>query len=75
MENPCVEQFISAVAQTVKPGYFEFINRLNINDCRKEIELLLKSRYDAQTAFKQPLLCLLLNFHRQTNLAFQSTST
>ncbi len=72
MENPCVEQFISAVAQSVKPGYFEFINRLNLSECRKETDLLLKSRYDTQTAFKEPLLCLLLNFHRQTNLAFQS---
>ncbi len=70
MKNPCVEQFISALAQSVKPGYFEFINRLNLNECRKD--LLLKSRYDAQTAFIEPLLCLLMNFHRQIDLAFQS---
>ena len=72
MENPCVEQFISSLAQSLEPGYPEFISRLNFSECRKEIVLLLKERYDAQTASKDPLLCLLLNFHRQTSLACQS---
>ena len=72
MENPCVEQFISSLAHSLEPGYPEFISRLNFSECRKEIDSLLKDRYDAQTASKDPLLCLLLNFHRQTSLACQS---
>ena len=73
MENPCVEQFITSLAQNLEPGYPEFISRLNFSECRKEIDVLLSDRYDAQTASKGPLLtCLLLNFHRQTSLASQS---
>ena len=75
MDNPCVEQFISSVAQSLKPGYPELINSLSFSECRKEIDSLLSNRYDAQTASKDPLLtCLLLNFHRQTSLAFQSNA-
>lgn len=73
MENPCVEQFVSSLAQSLNPGYPEFITKLNFSECRKEIDSLLDDRCDAQTASKGPLLrCLLLNFHRQTNLAYQS---
>ena len=73
MENPCVEQFISSLAQSLEPGYPEFISRLNFNECSKEVNSLLNDRCDAQSASKGPLLrCLLLNFHRQTTLACQS---
>ena len=73
MEDPCVEQFISSIAQSLEPGYPELISKFNFSECRKEIDLLLNDRYGLQTASKGPLLsCLLLNFHRQTSLAFQS---
>ncbi|CAB1425817.1 unnamed protein product [Pleuronectes platessa] len=29
MENPCVEQFVSSLAQSLTPGYREFISKLN----------------------------------------------
>ena len=73
MENPCVEQFVSSLAPSLNPGYPEFINKLNFNECNKEIDSLLNDRCDAQTASKGPLLrCMILNFHRQINLAYQS---
>lgn len=54
-------------------GYPEFINRMIFSEFRGEIISLLSDRCDAQTASKRPLLgYLLLNFHRQTSLAFQS---
>ncbi len=34
MENPCVEQFISSLAQSLKPGYPELIRRLNFSEYR-----------------------------------------
>ena len=73
MENPCVEQFISSLAQSLTPGYPEFINKLNFSECNKEIDSLLNDRCDAQTASQGPLLrCMILNFYRQINLACQS---
>ncbi|XP_056256394.1 uncharacterized protein LOC130184486 [Seriola aureovittata] len=73
MENSCVEQFISSLAQSLKPGYLEFISKLNSSECSKEIDLLLSDKGDAQTASKGPLLrCVLLNFHRQTSISLQS---
>ena len=38
MENPCVEQFISSLAQSLTPGYPEFINKLNFSECNKDKE-------------------------------------
>ncbi|XP_037628624.1 uncharacterized protein LOC119489809 isoform X2 [Sebastes umbrosus] len=73
MENPCVELFISSLAQSLNPGCPELISRLSFSECRKEMESLLIDRCDAQTASKDSLLkCLLLIFHRQTSLAIQS---
>lgn len=73
MENPCVEQFMSSLAQSLNPGYPEFISRLNFSDCRKELDLLLNEKRDAQTASKGPLLrCMLLILHRQTSLSVQT---
>ena len=73
MENPCVELFISSVAQSLNPGCPELISRLSFSECRKEMESLLTDRCDAQTASKDSLFkCLLLIFHRQTSLAVQS---
>ena len=76
MESPCVEQFVSSLAQSVKPGWPEFISRLILIECNEEIVILLKDRCDAQTAPRgQWLRCLLLIFHRQTSLAVQSKTT
>ena len=73
MDNPCVEQFVFSLAQSLTPGYPEFISKLNFSECNKEIDSLLNDRYDAQPASKGPLLrCMILNFHRQINLACQS---
>ena len=73
MDNPCVEQFVFSLAQSLTPGYPEFISKLNFSECNKEIDSLLNDRCDAQPASKGPLLrCMILNFHRQINLACQS---
>lgn len=73
MEIPYVEQFISTLAQKLKPGYSEFTSKLNFSECRREIDSLLNDRCDAQPSFKRTLLtCLLLNFQRQTSLVLQS---
>ena len=76
MESPCVERFISSLAQSVKPGCPEVISRLNVIECNEEIESLYKDSCDVQNASTGQLLrCLLLIFHRQTSLAVQSKST
>ena len=76
MDNPCVERFISSLAQSVKPGCPIVISRLNLIECNKEIEFLLKDSCDLQTASTGQLLRYLLKiFHRQTSSAVQSKTT
>ena len=73
MESPIVESFISSIAQSVGPSYLEFINKMNSNECRKEIDSLLIDRCEAQTPSEGLLLkCFLLILHRQISLASQS---
>ena len=75
MENPCLEQFISSLAQSLNPGCPELINRLSLVECNEEINSLFSNKCDAQTASDRSLLkCLLLIFHRQTTLALQDNA-
>ena len=75
MESLCAERFISSLAQSVKPGWPEFISRLNLIECNEEIEILLKDRCDTQTAPRgQWLRCLLLTFTGKPALLFSKTT-
>lgn len=69
MENACVEQFISSLAESLKLGYAEFINSFNFSDRRKKIDSLI-NRCDVKTTSKNLIVSmLLLSFQRQASLA------
>lgn len=70
MEITNLDELITSIAQSLKPGFTELIGRLSLAECNEEINTLINGSGNAQTASHGSLLrCLLLIFHRQTTLA------
>ena len=42
MEPISIEEYISLFAQGLAPGYVTFLNQMNLTDCRKEVQFLIK---------------------------------